>query len=71
MNQTDNDKISTKFPRYFIVDGVPVKVVLEADKVAGYSYDGSPFGLGKALEGREVNESDYTNAVALLTDQKQ
>lgn len=53
-------------PRFFIVDGVPVRVVLEGDEVAGYAYDGTPFGLGRALEGVEVKESDYNATVSKL-----
>lgn len=71
MNQPNDNKVSTQFPRFFIVDGVPVKVILEGDEVVGYTYNGTPYGLGKALEGREVSESDYIDAVALLTNLNQ
>ena len=71
MNQPNDNKTSTNFPRYFIVDSLPVKVVLEGDEVVGYAHNGIPFGLGKALEGREVNESEYEKAIALLNGQNQ
>ena len=58
------------FPRFFIVDGTPVKVVLEGDEVAGYTYNGIPFSLGKALEGREVSKDAYDEAVSVLSNQK-
>jgi hypothetical protein len=71
MNQSNNNKTTATFPRYFIVDGLPIRVVLEGDEVAGYTYDGTPYGLGKALEGREVDESEYNDAISLLNGQKQ
>ncbi len=46
-------KIKKKFPRYFDVFDVLVKVVPERNWVAGYKSKGKPFPLVKALsEGR-------------------
>lgn len=47
----------SKFPRFFIVDGLPVKVVLDGDEVAGFTSTGFELPPLKALnEGCEVSE---------------
>jgi hypothetical protein len=51
---------SSTFPRFYIVDGVPVRIVLEGDEVAGYTFMDRPFPpLQAECEGRKVDFDEY------------
>ena len=57
-------------PKYFIVEGVPVMVVLEGDEVAGYTSNGREFPpLKAANEGKEVSLEEYNAAASKLSAQ--
>ena len=57
------------YPRYFIVDDVPVKVELDKDneEIFGTNYLGNPFPPYQALvEGREVDQEEFKRSSKAL-----
>ncbi|OGD95497.1 hypothetical protein A3F57_03115 [Candidatus Roizmanbacteria bacterium RIFCSPHIGHO2_12_FULL_36_11] len=53
-------KKNPTYPKYYNVDDIPIIIELEGDEVAGYSGNGQPYPLGKAvIDGHEISRAEY------------
>lgn len=48
------------YPKYYLVEDVPVKLSLEKDQVFGENYLGNPYPIGKAIiDGVEIDYEEF------------
>ncbi len=64
MKTTDEDRLAKKFPQFFVVDDVPVRLELEGGEVAGYNWLENPYPIGKTMiEGKRIDKEEYVRLV--------